>query len=89
MGSIIHNKPIFIIGGNDIELINNTLNTCKWIQDKTKLDHNQIEITTDEHISGEFINKYFYDKNIVLSHLQLRRKRLEEEFIEIVKKVNG
>lgn len=89
VGAIIHNKPMYIVGGSDIELINNTLGRCAWVQDKIILDNNLIEITTDEHVSGEFINKFFYDNDIILSHIQLRRKRLEEEFIEIVKKVNG
>lgn len=89
VGSIIHNKPMYIVGGSDIEKISSVLNGCNWIHNKLRLEHDQIEITTDESINGEFINRYFFDKGIILDHLQLRRKRLEEEFIEIVKKENS
>lgn len=40
-------------------------------------------LSVDDHLSAAEINRFFYDKGLVLSHLKERKRTLEEEFLTI------
>lgn len=84
VGAIIHNKPLFLLGAEDQEKMVQLLGQLRWVAKYQPAENKLWEVTTEEDISGELINRTFADNGIYLSHLQMRKKRLEEEFIEIV-----
>lgn len=84
VGSIIHNKPLFLLGAPSGDKMVKILSELKWINEFHLGENNLWEVTTEENISGELINKTFSESGIYLSHIQMKKKRLEEEFIEIV-----
>lgn len=50
------------------------------------VEENGLQLTCSENITGEFINKYCFEKGIVLNRLNVKRKSLETRFLEITGK---
>ena len=50
---------------------------------RSEMANNMIILHVDEGFDASALNKYFADKQIYLSHLVARKKRLEEQFLEL------
>ena len=46
-------------------------------------ENNHVLLNVDDHFSAADLNKFLHEKNIHLAHLQMRKKRLEEQFLEL------
>src|SRR5690606_26569469 len=55
VGSIIHNKPLFLIKSGENDRLESMLKQFSWIESYQVDDNMLWEITTQEDISGEFI----------------------------------
>ena len=50
---------------------------------KAAQENSIIVINVDEKFNAAQLNKYLSEKNIYLQHLNVRKKRLEEQFLEL------
>ncbi|NJN78138.1 MAG: ABC transporter ATP-binding protein [Saprospiraceae bacterium] len=50
---------------------------------KMKLDNNILTLSTDEEVTSGEINKICFENDITLTHLMVKKKSLEAEFLEI------
>ena len=85
IGSILSNDQFAEISAEDIEKLK------AWIEDKPfirllKENKQKLECSVDEDITGAGLNQLLFDDGIVLTHLQVRTRKLEEEFISITSK---
>lgn len=92
-GSVLYNGSVKEIGNEEqiIELSSNDLNKLLLVVQKSNL-FKEVAIQKDkliaeikEEISPEEINKYFFEKGIILSHLVLKNANLERQFFHLLK----
>jgi ABC-2 type transport system ATP-binding protein len=82
IGKILSNKKIMEINASDREKLHDFLKTipsCE-IQNENK---DFIECLIDQDLTAESINRMAYDYPILLSHLVVKKQRLEQEFLQI------
>ncbi|MFM2393721.1 MAG: hypothetical protein RLZZ546_1703 [Bacteroidota bacterium] len=84
VGAMINDDLLGEISSNDLELLSKAIREIDGLQ-ILKIKSNLIEFTIKKHITGDELNKYLIQKNIYVSHLALRKQRLEEEFLHITK----
>jgi ABC-2 type transport system ATP-binding protein len=85
IGNVISNDQFAEISTEDQELLLN------WIENKPfinliKSNKNILECSLDENMSGAKLNDLLHSDGITLSHLVIRTRKLEEEFITITSK---
>jgi ABC-type multidrug transport system ATPase subunit len=66
----------------DNAMLKNILQQMSGIESITEAD-NHIEIICPENISPEAVNRYCFEKGVVLNKLNVKRKSLETRFLEI------
>ena len=84
IGQILNNKKIMEINASDRGKLHEflaTIPSCE-IQEEGK---EYIECLIDQDLSAETINKMAYEFPILLSHLVVKKQRLEQEFLQITK----
>jgi len=79
-GNIITN--IMELSAADNQALKNILEQLEGLLSIAAVD-NSIEITCSENVSAEKVNRYCFEKGIVLNQLNLKRKSLETRFLEI------
>jgi len=85
VGSILSDDTLLEVSSPDIDALKTFLSEVSWVK---SVDHKSkiLECLIDEnHQVGE-INKLAFERGIVLDHLVGRKRKLEEEFLEITKK---
>ncbi|MEI7471301.1 MAG: ABC transporter ATP-binding protein [Chitinophagaceae bacterium] len=70
------------IAANDNEALQNLIGSLHYISDLT-MDENGLSFTCPDTIQSTDINQYCFEKGIVLSKLNVKRKSLETRFLEI------
>ena len=85
IGNILSNDQFAEISTENQELL------LKWIENKPfinliKSNKNILECSLDENMSGAELNELLHSDGITLSHLVIRTRKLEEEFITITSK---
>lgn len=82
--NILEGTKQFYIAASDLD---NALSLAKKMDgvDNAMVENGLILLDTDENITAEAINKYFFDNGVVLSELRLTKKSLEDQFLEITK----
>jgi ABC-type multidrug transport system ATPase subunit len=86
VGSIIHSKKTFVLGSdpkNTSDLLN-LLGKQEWTEDLSMNAQQLIELVTKIEIPAGQINALCFENQIILHHLEEKKKKLEEEFIEII-----
>ena len=68
--------------GDNIDLLEELLREMPGITTLHKYE-SFLSLEGDEMMTTTAINKYCFEKGIVLSHLNLKRKSLEKRFLEI------
>ena len=84
IGQILNNKLSMEIGAEDLESVKALLAEIPSVEIQ-KIHKNYIECLIDPTSTAAQINKLAFDKGIVLSHLVLKKQRLEQEFLAITK----
>lgn len=82
VGSVINNDVEVILGASDIETLRSTIKQS-GLSDSIQVNSGRISFFMSDDISPESINKLLFEKGIVLNHLEIRQKSLEQEFLEI------
>ncbi|MEO6668445.1 MAG: ATP-binding cassette domain-containing protein [Ferruginibacter sp.] len=80
-GSSIKAK-IIEVASHDLAVLENVLRQMKGVLN-VNLSENRLLITCEENMSAEQLNKYCFEKGIILSRLNLKTKSLETRFLEI------
>ncbi len=78
-------KLLIEVNAADNALLKNILLQLNGIESITNED-NELQLTCNETVTAEQINKFCFDKGVVLSKLNLKRKSLETRFLEITGK---
>jgi ABC-2 type transport system ATP-binding protein len=84
VGEVLGDVPKVEIAAADNELLKSLLeknqNTGKIIE-----ENDLLLVELKEGYKTEDLNKYFFENNLIVSHLALRKKSLETHFLEITK----
>ncbi len=81
--TILVNEDIVELGANDFSKLSEVLHAFKGYKN-IKESKNFIQLFYENDTANlEEINKYCFDKNVVLTHLQLKKKSLETRFLEL------
>lgn len=86
VGSILTNDVTIELASADIELLRRTLENNALIK-SMKFINGLIEIRLEEESNYELLVKFIIDSGIVPTHLIKRKRRLEEEFLEITREI--
>lgn len=82
VGSILSNDMTMEVGSEDLDKLKNILSNVQWIKAVTQVG-NLLECAVEEGHSPTELNKLAFQNNVILTHMVSRKKRLEEEFLEI------
>ena len=85
VGELLRNDMILIVTSDDNEKLYELLIRCGKFGD-IKKEGKEIHITIEEGISQAEVNKFAFDSGIVLNRIEILKKSLETEFLELVKK---
>jgi ABC-type multidrug transport system ATPase subunit len=85
VGELLRNDTILIVTSNDNEKLYEMLVRSGKFGD-IKKEGNEIHITIAEGISQAEVNKFAFENGIVLNRIEILKKSLETEFLELVKK---
>ena len=73
---------IVIAAATDMQALQNVLQQMNGIS-KIKFTDNELVLQCEENITAEMVNKFCFDKGLVLNKLSVKRKSLETRFLEI------
>jgi ABC-2 type transport system ATP-binding protein len=73
------------ISAADNNALKNILLQLNGVQSITAVD-NDLQLVCTENITGEILNRFCFEKNIVINKLNVKRKSLETRFLEITGK---
>ena len=73
------------ISATDNAALKNILQQLHGVQSVTEVD-NELHLLCTENITGEMLNRFCFDKGVVLNKLSVKRKSLETRFLEITGK---
>lgn len=89
IANIIGQTRQIIIGANDIKQLEHYLSELKGVKINTKKESLIIldvdDLDAEEQVTTTAINRFFYEKGVILSELREIRKSLEDQFLEITK----
>jgi ABC-2 type transport system ATP-binding protein len=85
VGSILSDEVTVEIGSTDLDQLVNALTQLSGVNNINRKAR-WLECTIDNNQSIENLNNLLFAKGIVINHLVGRKRRLEEEFLEITKK---
>lgn len=79
------NSLVIELSAADNEALKNALQQLNHIESITVAE-NDLRVVCSEEMTGEFINRFCFEKGIVLSKLNIKQKSLETRFLEITGK---
>jgi ABC-2 type transport system ATP-binding protein len=89
VGAIINDNITIEIGSENNAALMEFLNAYPGINSINRTDNNHLECTADKEIIIAEINSAAIKSGIRINHLVSRKRRLEEEFLEIVNQQNN
>ncbi len=78
---IINQQLTIEVAAKDQSNLREALSSCAFIE-SIEEDGGKLLLTVDENYSADAINQFCFERNITLSHLLVKQKSLEEEFLE-------
>jgi ABC-2 type transport system ATP-binding protein len=82
VGSILSSDMTVEVMSTDAEKLRNVLQESSFV--KKIYDHKDfLECAVDQSLDTATLSQHLHDKGVILTHLVSRKKRLEEEFLEI------
>lgn len=82
VGSILSNDITVEACSSNIDQLSNLVSGVEWIHN-IKREKDMIEFQMSENHTAQEINSLAYNNGIILNHLVSRKRKLEEEFLEI------
>jgi ABC-2 type transport system ATP-binding protein len=83
IGDLMQTPASFKLQGNDLNTIKEGLSKSDFVND-VKIEGQYIIVQCASSVTGEKINQFLVEKGIYLSHIELYKASLEEEFLNIV-----
>lgn len=80
--------PTLVLAAGEMQLLENVLATWTEVQ-KISLDEGQLMVEFKEDPDPASINQRLQEAGVVLSHLALRKSRLEDQFLELVSQTDS
>ena len=84
VGAILTSDPVCEIAADDMEHLHRFLSNAPFVKQIVPIKH-FYECTLDKSTTIASVNKAAFEENIIVTHLVGRKRRLEEEFLEITK----
>jgi ABC-2 type transport system ATP-binding protein len=85
VGSILSNDVTVEVRATDMEKLIHLISDIDWIN-HIKREKELIEFQMSENHTAQEVNSLAYQNGIILTHLVSRKRKLEEEFLEITNK---
>lgn len=82
VAELIKGESQIELSAENNQILMQALNNYSGIT-KMSEEHHHVVLNVNEQFSAAELNKFLHEKNIHLSHLQMRKKRLEEQFLEL------
>ena len=79
---MVASESFFEISSNDLDVLKNALNQHSAIE-KINIEDQKLIAYFNKEYTAEELNKYLFDKGIVLNHLVKRKISLEEQFLQL------
>ena len=89
VNEVLVNEEILEIGADNIEMLRQVAASLTGVKE-IKWHEQHVQVLFEENVpdlSG--INQYFFERGIVLNHLELRKRSLESKFIELTNNVSN
>lgn len=83
VGKIFTDDTTLIISSNNLDGLKNVLSSRTYIRDLSQVDNNIIECQMNADITAEQICRLAFENNIMLTRLETRKRRLEDDFLEL------
>ncbi|MBK7427178.1 MAG: ATP-binding cassette domain-containing protein [Saprospiraceae bacterium] len=85
VGNILKDQIIIEIASETHPDLQAIFSECSWVT-RIEKQNNVFVLAIESHMNPADVNKFAIEKGVVLSHLYQRKKRLEEEFLQIIKR---
>jgi len=84
IGEIIGGENFIKIAANDMSTLKRAINDNQTME-ISKESEKEIMIKVGKDVSNESVNKYFFEKDIILTQIHSHSESLETQFLEIIK----
>ena len=84
IGEIIGGENFIKIAANDMSTLKKAINDNQTME-ISKESEKEIMIKVGKDVSNESVNKYFFEKDIILTQIHSHSESLETQFLEIIK----
>jgi ABC-type multidrug transport system ATPase subunit len=89
VNEVLVSEEILEIGAEDLDLLKQVAATLKEMKE-IKIYEQHVQVYFKENVPDlAGINNYFFERGIVLNHLELRKRSLESKFIELTNNVSN
>jgi ABC-2 type transport system ATP-binding protein len=85
VGKIFTDDTTLIISSNNLDGLKDLLSSQSYIKELSQIDNNIVECQMNSEITADEICRLAFDNNIMLTHLETRKRRLEDDFLELTK----
>jgi ABC-type multidrug transport system ATPase subunit len=85
VSDILGSNDLIEVMANDMEKLEMLAKLHPLIKAATKNNAGRLELSFSAPMSTSELNEYFYQKGIIVSHLLLRKKTLEAQFLELTR----
>lgn len=85
IGAIIHHDKIVEIGSENTSDLHAWIKQEPWAKSVVLTPQNTLEIQVEADFNHQEINQRAFKQGFTLNHMVLKKKRLEEEFLQITK----
>ncbi len=85
VAEVLAGESVIEAGAEDMAKLITVAKANPEIKLLTKNDMGKLELTFNTNVTAARLNDYFYKNGIILNHLALRKKSLEERFLELTK----
>jgi len=82
--AVFQNEDILEAGAEDLGKLKSLLEQSELINEITQNGH-VLQLVLRPGVTADSVNRYCFDRGIVLQHLNLRRKSLESRFMELTR----
>ncbi|MCP4121735.1 MAG: ABC transporter ATP-binding protein [Bacteroidetes bacterium] len=86
VNEILSEDVILEMSSDDVEFLKSIIESISGLKFLEAAKKNILVKVMDESLSAGVVNKLLHEKGVILSHLQTKKKSLEDQFLEIVKK---
>lgn len=88
VSELMSGEETFELASADLMMLERTMKEFSLVK-SAYVEGDKLIIIPGEKTDGATINQYLISKGIVLSHIQLRKKSLEKNFLDLIKKNNA